>query len=134
MSALSIVTNIDKALKALGLVDGVVKMTEGSDPKTVTEQVEVEVKDLFERIKELYKEGNVRRLIIRDSKGKFVMEMPLTVGVVAGGVFAFTAPFVAAISAALGLLARVQIEVVRDVDAAPAAEGESADETEDTSE
>ncbi|NLX11533.1 MAG: DUF4342 domain-containing protein [Chloroflexi bacterium] len=92
-------------------------MSETNEEKrTLVEEMEVEGKNLIERVKELIQEGNVRRLIVKDSNGKYVLEIPLTVGVVAGGVFALYAPVAAALGAVAGLMAKVKIEVVREAD------------------
>ncbi|MEP0763342.1 MAG: DUF4342 domain-containing protein [Chloroflexota bacterium] len=84
--------------------------------RTVMEEIEVEGQQLVERIKELLREGNVRRLRVKDAKGKYLLEVPLTFGVVAGGVFMLAAPTLTALGALAGLLANVRIEIVREVD------------------
>ena len=38
--------------------------------------------ELVRKVKEILHEGNIRRLIIRDSEGKTLIEVPLTIGVV----------------------------------------------------
>jgi len=58
----------------------------------------------------------VRKLSIKDADGKYLLEIPLTVGVVVGGVFMLTAPVAAALGAIAGLLANVKIEITREVD------------------
>ena len=83
------------------------------EPRTLVEVIEVEANYLVKRIKELIAEGNVRKLIIRDGSGKYLLEIPLTIGVVAGGAFALTAPIWAALTTIAGVLAKIQIEVVR---------------------
>ncbi|MBP8974126.1 MAG: DUF4342 domain-containing protein [Anaerolineae bacterium] len=84
--------------------------------RTVMEEIEVEGQQLVDRIKELLREGNVRRLRVKDAKGKYLLEVPLTFGVVAGGVFMLAAPTLMALGALAGLLANVRIEIVREVD------------------
>lgn len=91
-------------------------MSEENGKRTVFEEIEVEGRHLVERIKELLREGNVRRLRIKDAKGKYLLEVPLTVGVVASGVFMIAAPTLTALSALAGLVANVKIEIVRDVE------------------
>lgn len=78
---------------------------------TSTERFDVKGGRLVEKVKELVHEGNVRRIIIKDSDGKTVMEVPVTVGVL--GLFA--APSVAAIGALAALAADYSIEVERDI-------------------
>jgi hypothetical protein len=77
---------------------------------TSTEKIDVKGGHLLEKIRELVHEGNVRRIIIKDSDGKTVMEVPVTVGVVGF----FVAPTVAAIGALAALAADYSIEIERD--------------------
>ena len=53
-----------------------------SDEKFRTEEFKVNGEDLLGRIKNLIKEGNIRRIIIKDKEGKVVFEIPLTFGLV----------------------------------------------------
>lgn len=65
---------------------------------------------LLERVKELIKEGNVRRIIIKDKNGKTLVEFPLTFGVVG----AVIAPIFAAIGAIAALISECTITVERE--------------------
>lgn len=87
-----------------------------ASPRTLVEEIEVEAEQLVKRVKELIRAGNVRTLRIKDAKGKYLIEVPLTVGVLAGGIFALAAPTAAALSAIAGLFAKVTIEVVREAE------------------
>jgi hypothetical protein len=78
-------------------------------PKTAREQFKVSGEEVLQKIKKLIKEGNVRRIIIKNEKGKILMEIPVTFAVV-GAVFA---PMLAAIGALAALLSSVTIEVER---------------------
>jgi hypothetical protein len=80
---------------------------------TSTEKIDVTGGHLVEKVKELVHEGNVRRLIIKDSDGKTVMEVPVTLGLVGF----LIAPTMAAIGALAALAADYSIEVERDVPA-----------------
>lgn len=86
---------------------------ENKEERTWIEEIEIAGSELVERVKELVKEGNVRRLIIRNSSGELLMEIPLTAGVAVGGVVTIIAPLLAALGAMAALLARVKFEVVR---------------------
>ncbi|MFA6995536.1 MAG: DUF4342 domain-containing protein [Patescibacteria group bacterium] len=79
--------------------------------KTVSgqEQFKVYGHDALKKVKELVKEGNVRRIIIKDEKGKVMMEIPMTLAVV-GTVFA---PVLAAVGALAALVSKCTIEVER---------------------
>jgi hypothetical protein len=83
--------------------------------KTATEHVEVLGGQLVDKVKEIVAEGNVRRLIFRTPDDKVVLEMTLTTGALMGGVFTLAAPWLAALGAIAALVARIRIEVVREV-------------------
>ncbi|MFA6391134.1 MAG: DUF4342 domain-containing protein [Patescibacteria group bacterium] len=64
---------------------------------------------VVEKVKELIKEGNARRIIINNEKGESIIEIPVTVGVVG----ALIAPVLAAIGAAAALLTKCTIVVIK---------------------
>ena len=68
----------------------------GSSLKDIKkEEFKVESDDLVKTVKEIIHEGNVRRIIIKDEKGKTLLDMPLTIGVI--GIV--LAPWLAALGA-----------------------------------
>jgi len=77
---------------------------------TSTEKIDVKGGHLAAKVKELVHEGNVRRIIIKNSDGQIVMDVPVTVGVVG----LLVAPTMAAIGALAALAADYSIEVERD--------------------
>jgi hypothetical protein len=81
-----------------------------TDPKTRTEEFQVNGDALLTKIKELLHEGNIRRILIRDETGKTLIEFPVTIGVV--GVF--LAPQLAAIGAIAALVTKCTIVVEKD--------------------
>ena len=84
--------------------------------RTFTEEIELAGSQLVERIKELVAEGNIRTIRVRTpGKEEPFLELPLTGGVVGGGVLLLAAPWLAAIGALAAIVAKVKIEVVRDV-------------------
>lgn len=83
--------------------------------KTFTEEIEIAGNQAVERVKELVSEGNVRQLRIKSAEGETYLEMPLTIGVVAGGAVALAAPWLAVVGAFAAVVAKVKIEVVREV-------------------
>lgn len=93
--------------------------------KTATEQFEVAGNQLVDKVKELVAEGNVRRLIFRAPDDKVMMEMTLTTGAVLGGVVALSAWWLAALGAIAALVARIRIEVVREVGEPGVVEGQA---------
>ena len=75
-------------------------------------EFKIKGQELLAKIEELIKEGNARRIIIKDDKGRTYIEIPVTVGVI-GTLFA---PVVAAIGALAGVAANFTIEVIKKED------------------
>jgi Domain of unknown function (DUF4342) len=88
--------------------------TQSSDPKTKRpmEEIKVTAGKLKETLKELIREGNVRRIIIRNSEGRTLLDMPLNAGV-AGAVLL---PFWMAVGAILALAKEFSISIERTGD------------------
>jgi hypothetical protein len=78
-----------------------------TEQKFRTEEFRVEGEKLIAKVKELFHEGNIRRIIIKDKDGKTIMEIPMTLGVV--GVL--LAPQLAAIGAIAALITEATIVV-----------------------
>jgi len=84
-------------------------MTTKTKLKTKTaETIKVTGVDLLKKVKELVKEGNVRKISIIDKKGKTLIVLPLTVGVVGA---ALALPL-----AAVGVIAALVTECTIKVD------------------
>lgn len=73
--------------------------------------------ELFAYIKRKIEEGNVRRLIIKNSSGKKVLEIPLSAGMGIGGLLLVLAPVLVAISSIAAWLAEFRVEIVQADDA-----------------
>lgn len=73
------------------------------------EEFQVSADDLVGRVKELVREGNIRRVIVRNEKGETMLEIPVTVGVI-GALFA---PYLAALGAIAAIATRCTIAVER---------------------
>jgi len=84
--------------------------------KTLSEEIEVAGNQLVDQVKRLVEQGNIRRLILRNADDNVIIEMPLTVGAVAGGAIVLAAPWLAALGAFAALVARVKIEIIREVE------------------
>lgn len=74
-----------------------------------TERIKVQADALREKVEELLREGNVRRIIVKNAEGQTVMELPLTIGIIG----AVAAPILAAVGAMAGVAARWSLEVER---------------------
>jgi phage-related minor tail protein len=73
------------------------------------EEFKVHGEELLGKIKELFREGNIRRIIIKNEEGMVYLEIPVTIGII-GAIFA---PVLAAVGALAALAANFTIEVVR---------------------
>ena len=76
------------------------------------EEFKVNGEELLGKVKQIIKEGNVRRITIKNKEGKTVIELPLTIGVVG----AVLAPVLAAVGAIAALVTECTIVVERDED------------------
>lgn len=75
-----------------------------------TEEFKVSGEDLLKRVKALIAEGNIRRITIRNSEGKTLVELPLTIGVVG----LILAPALAAVGTIAALVTECTIIIERD--------------------
>ena len=82
-----------------------------TDKKT-TEEFTVNGEELLAKVKSLINEGNIRRITIKDSEGKTLVEFPVTIGVI-GALFA---PVLAAVGAIAALVTKCTIVVERRED------------------
>ena len=78
------------------------------------DEIKVAGNKLKATLKQLIREGNVRRIIVRNASGRTLIDMPLTAGL-AG---AFLAPFWAAVAGIVALTKEYTIVVERDSDTA----------------
>ena len=73
------------------------------------EEFKVNGEMLLKKVNELVKEGNIRKITIKDKDGKEIMSFPLTFGVVG----AVLAPILAAVGAVAALVTECTISVER---------------------
>jgi hypothetical protein len=74
-----------------------------------TERLRVAGDALVDKVKELIREGNVRRIVVKNADDQTVMELPMTFGILG----AVAAPVLAAVGAIAGLAANWKLEVER---------------------
>lgn len=75
--------------------------------KITSEEYSVDSDDLIERVKELLHEGNVTRIIVKNEKGKVLLEIPASVGVI--GIV--LVPWLAALGAIAAIATKCKIVV-----------------------
>jgi uncharacterized membrane protein YvbJ len=73
------------------------------------DEVNVAAEDLISRVKNIIKEGNVRRMIIKNDKGQTMLEIPVT----AVAIGAVLAPYLAALGAIAAIASRATIHIER---------------------
>jgi hypothetical protein len=70
-------------------------------------EFKVKGEELLSKVRELLREGNVRKIIIKNEKGETYLEIPVTIGVIG----AILAPVFAAVGALAALAANFTIVV-----------------------
>jgi VanZ family protein len=81
-----------------------------SENKFHTEEFSVNGEEILAKVKQLLREGNIRRVIIKDKSGHILVEFPLTIGVVGAAL----APMLVAIGAVAALLSEATIVVEKN--------------------
>lgn len=94
---------------AAGAQAGAQGQTGQGEKRTFTEEFKVSGEAVVSKVKELVREGNVRRISIKNDEGRTLVEIPLTIGVI-GTVLL---PVWAAIGAIAALVANLTITVER---------------------
>lgn len=82
-------------------------------PKFV-EKIEVAGEDLVSKVKELFADAGAKRVVLRDSDGRELISVPLTIGVAGGALAVLAAPMLAAVAAVGGAVAKVRVDVERE--------------------
>ena len=81
-----------------------------TESKTTTEQLKGTGQTLVKQLKRIIKEGNVRKVIVKDKKGKSIAEFPLTIGVIGTALV----PVLAAVGAIIALVAECTITIEKE--------------------
>lgn len=84
-----------------------------AEERTLVEELEVAGQELVQRIRELAQDSAAQRVTIAAEDGTELMTLPLTVGVVAGGLVTLSAPALAGLGALAALVTRVRLSVTR---------------------
>jgi DNA-binding Lrp family transcriptional regulator len=79
------------------------------EERTFSEEFRVSGEAVLSKVKELVREGNVRRITIKNEEGRSLIEIPLTIGVIG----TILLPVWAAIGAIAALVANLTIAVER---------------------
>lgn len=81
--------------------------------KSWVEEIEVSGGQLVDKLKELLQQANTRRVTICKQNGEEIFSVPLTVGVLVGGIVTFSLPVLAAIGVIAGIATQLKLKVER---------------------
>ena len=84
--------------------------------RTWTEEIEIRGEELIDRLNRLAAEGKVRRIRLVEPDGDIILDMPLTIGAIAGGAVVLAAPLLALLGAIAAYAAKVKVEITRSGD------------------
>ncbi len=87
-------------------------MTDSGESKE--NEFKVSGTDLLKKVKELFHQGNVRHIIIKNESGKTLIELPLTMGIL--GVALIPAYAAVAAIAALAVKCSIEVKTTQDQD------------------
>ena len=73
-------------------------MKTSNSKKTFTEELKGTASEIISQVKKIIKEGNARRLLIKDENGKVLFQTQLTAGIAGTALITAMAPIVSAIS------------------------------------
>lgn len=94
-----------------------------------SEDIQVKGRSIKQTLSNLLQEGNIRRILVKNKRGRVLLDIPVTAGVGTMAVAAFLAPWAVAIGAIAAFVSSVTITVVRDApgtEDAPAPEAPTA--------
>lgn len=90
-------------------------MTMEKTEKTILEEIQGTVQEIISQIKTLIRKGDAKRVIVKNKKGKVLLESRLTIGLAGTAVLAIYAPLFTAVTALVLYASDVRVFVERDV-------------------
>lgn len=72
-------------------------------------EFKVSGEELLKKVKKIIKEGNVRKVVIKNVKGEPYLEIPVTIGIIG----ALAAPIFVAVGAIAAIASKFTIEVIK---------------------
>ena len=90
--------------------------SKGRSASDYVEEYELDTGELIDSVKDLYHQGNVRRVVVRRPTGEILLEVPFTGGLAMGGALTVFAPHLAVLAAVAALLTKVRVQVMRIAD------------------
>lgn len=80
------------------------------------EEFKLSSSSVIDKVKQLLKQSNVRKIIIKSDDGRSLIEIPLTVGVVGGVVGAITVPLFTVLAVVGVFAARLTIVIEKSIE------------------
>ncbi len=77
---------------------------------------QVSAEGLVGKVKEIIRDANVKRIIVKDEKGKVLLSIPVTWGAAGAVVTLAFAPWLAALGVIAGIVTKCTIEVEKSVE------------------
>jgi len=101
--------------------------------KSWVEEIEVAGEKLVAMVRDLAQDASVRKIRVKSSSGDVAVEIPLTIGALAGGAVVIAAPVLAVLGALAAFVAKVTVEIIRETEpgAAEASSDAASRENED---
>ena len=84
-----------------------------TDEKVKVEEFKISGDVLVAKIKELIRQGNIRRIILKNESGQTLIEIPMTVGVIGSAIGAALFPVIAAVGVIGAMVARLTVVIER---------------------
>ena len=84
-----------------------------TDEKVKVEEFKIAGDVLVGKVKELIRQGNIRRIILKNESGQTLIEIPMTVGVIGSVISAALFPVIAAVGVIGAMVARLTVVIER---------------------
>ncbi len=84
------------------------------EKSTISEEIQGTITEIIEQIKKLIEEGNARRVIVKNKKGRILFQSQLTIGAAGATFFVLYAPIFTAIATIVMIASDVVVIVERD--------------------
>lgn len=85
-----------------------------SDEKVRVEEFSINGDTLLNKLQELIKQGNIRKIVVKTQDQKTLFEIPLTIGILGGTLGGVLFPFAAILAGVGALAAKLTIVVEKD--------------------
>ena len=117
-------TNREEAAKTEETKEAEILNTETereANEKVKVEEFKISGDVLVGKIKELIRQGNIRRIILKNESGQTLIEIPMTVGVIGSVISAALFPVIAAVGVIGAMVARLTV-VIERIESEPSSE------------